>query len=77
MNLLTHIARMRYQYRAFEALRAQLARMSDRALSDLGLTRDQIIPVAFEQAERQAAERFPSGSETRAMLRALSLHKSP
>ena len=53
MNLLKHIAFVLIQYRHFQAAHAELRRLSDRELSDLGLTRGDIARVAFAEAERR------------------------
>ena len=62
MNLLKRIAFVLIQYRHFQAAVAELERLSDRELSDLGLTRGDIGRVAFAEAERRAeAALAPAG----------------
>lgn len=56
MNLLKSILLVAAQYREFRTVYAGLARLSDRALSDMDVTRGDIARVAYAEAERRAAE---------------------
>ena len=47
MNLLKQIALACIQYRHFRAALAELRRLSDRELSDLGLAQGDIVRAAF------------------------------
>ncbi len=58
MNLLKQIALAWIQYRHFQAAYAELRRLSDRELSDLGLARGDIVRVAFAEAERRTGAAF-------------------
>jgi uncharacterized protein YjiS (DUF1127 family) len=53
MRFLKDIVFVWVQYRHFQAAHAELRRMTDRELADLGLTRDEIGWVAFTEAERR------------------------
>jgi uncharacterized protein YjiS (DUF1127 family) len=52
MYLLQKVKLAWTQYRAFQASLAELNGYSDRELSDLGLTRADIVRTAYEEAER-------------------------
>jgi uncharacterized protein YjiS (DUF1127 family) len=56
MNLLKRIALVWMQYRAFQKTFAELSRMSDCELKDVGLYRGDIARVALGQAEQRAKD---------------------
>ena len=58
------IVRVWLQYREFRARLAELSRLSDHELKDIGLYRDDIARIAFEQAERRTATFAPSRPAT-------------
>jgi uncharacterized protein YjiS (DUF1127 family) len=58
MNLLKQIALTWIQYRHFQAVLAELKRLPDHELSDLGLARGDIVRAAFEEAERRTEAAF-------------------
>ena len=60
MNLLQTITLAWTQYRAFQAALAELESYSERELSELGITRDDIPGLAYEEAERRAEALAPS-----------------
>ena len=53
MYLLQRVKLAWTQYRAFQASLAELNGYSDRELSDLGLTRADIVRTAYEEAEQR------------------------
>jgi uncharacterized protein YjiS (DUF1127 family) len=56
MNFFMQIALVWMQYRAFQTTFAELSRMSDRGLKDMGLHRSDIARVALGQAEGRTTE---------------------
>ena len=60
VNLLQKISLAWTQYRAFQTALAELKGYSDRELSDLGITRHDIVRIAYEEAERRAEALVPS-----------------
>ncbi len=60
MHLLHRIKLAWTQYRAFQASLAELNGYSDRELSDLGLTRADIVRTAYKEAERRVETFTPS-----------------
>ena len=60
MELLQKIKLAWTQYRAFNTALAELNGYSDRELSDLGLTRADIVRTAYEEAERSVEVYAPS-----------------
>jgi hypothetical protein len=62
MRAIEGILRTLVQYHAFYRELARLGRRSDRELSQSGIGRGDLVRVAYEQAERQAAD--PGRSDT-------------
>ena len=60
MELLQNIKLAWTQYRAFHRALAELNGYSDRELSDLGLTRADIVRTAYEEAARRVETFTPS-----------------
>ena len=56
MNLLKRIALVWMQYRAFQKTVAELSRMSDCELKDVGLYRGDLARVALGQADQRAKD---------------------
>ena len=78
MSLLKRIAFVWIQYRHFQAAVAELGRLSDRELSDLGLARGDIGRVAFAEAERRTeAALAPGRGEPRAGGDGAAVVRSP
>lgn len=65
MRFLDQIARLWQQHREFRAVLAELRRMSDRELNDLGIARCDISRLAYEEAERRMAERAGTADRPR------------
>lgn len=51
------------QHREFRAIYAELARLSDRELRDMGLARGDLARLAYAEAERRIATPAPSRGE--------------
>ncbi len=60
MDMLNSIGRVWTQRRASRAALAELERLSDRELGDLGLARGDIPRIAYEEGERCAEAFVPS-----------------
>lgn len=69
MNLIKSILLIWAQYREFRAIYAELARLSDRELRDMGLARGDLARVAYAEAERRIATPAPSRGEAFAPVR--------
>ena len=60
MHLLNHALRVWARHRAFRAVFAELARLSERALRDMGIDRGDIARIAYQEAERRIPTPAPS-----------------
>ena len=64
MDLLKETMRVWAMHREFRAVLAELKNYSDHKLSELGLTRGEIVRAAYEEAERRIA--MPAASHAEA-----------
>ena len=62
MNLCHHALSVWAQHREFRAVFAELARHTDRELSDMGIDRSDITRIAYQEAERRIVT--PAASST-------------
>ena len=68
MNLFNHALHVWAQHREFRAVFAELARLSDRELRDMGIDRGDTTRIAYQEAEQRIVTPRPATSSTPAIV---------